>query len=82
MKYFASNQSFPRYDSFLGQALHSRLLSKNRELRRDNAFDLSNLNEAVEFSPLQDIQTQEIKNICDKTWVQLKTTHANKVLPE
>ena len=50
----------------------SRLQSKNKELRKSNSFDLSKLNETLEFPPLTIHEVETIKSICDKTWRELK----------
>lgn len=52
----------------------SRLLSKNKELKRIKSFDLSNLNESLEFPSLEQDQINCITEICNKTWFELKAS--------
>ena len=55
----------------------SRLLSKNRELRKNKGFDLSNLHEEIEFPPLSQEQIDQIKEITVDTWNKLISSKKN-----
>jgi len=55
----------------------SRLLSKNRELRKNKGFDLSNLHEEIEFPPLSQEQIDQIKEITADTWAKLISSNKN-----
>jgi len=50
----------------------SRFVSKNKEFRVQNKFDLSDLNEDIQFPPLKEDQINEIKNNCNNQWSLLK----------
>ena len=56
----------------------SRLLSKNKELKLTKNFDLSNLKESLEFPPLEQDQINCIKDICNKSWLELKVSTKQK----
>ena len=51
----------------------SRLLSKNKELRKTSTFNLQNLKEEKEFGPLTEAQCQLIENNTIKIWQKLKS---------
>lgn len=55
----------------------SRLLSKNRELRKNTGFDLTDLQENIEFPAFNDQQIQDIQQITQNTWHQLKSRSNN-----
>ena len=50
----------------------SRLLSKNKELRKSKDFDLSKLSETLEFPALTNNQIKCIRDICSQTWLDLQ----------
>lgn len=49
----------------------SRLLSKNREFRRNQGFDLNHLNEKIEFPPFSSKQINKVKSLCTNIWQKL-----------
>lgn len=55
----------------------SRLLSKNREFRKNKGFDLSDLNEEIEFPPFNNLQIEEIEEKTFDVWGQLLSSNKN-----
>ena len=50
----------------------SRLLSKNKELKKNKEFDLSMLNETIEFPALTSSEIKQITDITKSTWKSLQ----------
>jgi len=64
----------PRCKSFNDEYLYgSRLVSKNQELRRTGHFNLSELEEDIEFPPLTPSEIEYINRHSQDLWVQLKS---------
>jgi hypothetical protein len=55
----------------------SRLQSKNKELRQNSGFDLTNLKEKIEFPPLSDLETKQIQSLTKGVWLRLLESNKN-----
>lgn len=55
----------------------SRLLSKNRELRKNTGFDLSRLIEEIEFPAFTDPDVKKIKVLTNNIWNRLQASPKN-----